>query len=374
MRGFELDSDLKKRLKIGKAQLGKVGSAIKSGLDTMHSSGPKTGPAAMSNAGVKPPAEKTPAQGRRNVRPKDIAADTLVGSPRKPIGATPAVAPDKQPRKPSFNAQDTIPRNLERFDLGSTLKDIYKKNASKFGPDTKTGGRDIYEMKGGERTGRILESSDWLPEGKAFSNNAWEETVGGQPNMNYDPKAIMPEGYTNDAGTFIPGPRVNPWDVGGLVAHSGARTPEERKSAFDKFNALAGQLDPETGRIGSERARRGEQKLEGIKGRYLESAAKIRANADVTAAGLQADAYTAKGEGGGQYAPKGYQSVTDEEGNLSVFDKDTGTYSAPGAELPEHVKKHFENRKFKSKEEFENELQKYDEITRKKIRALVGSK
>jgi len=213
-------------------------------------------------------------KGRRIVKPR-VVTDT----------ATPTAAPIEQPRKPSFNAQDTIPKNLERFDLGSALKDIYKKNASKFGPDTKTGGRDIYEMKGGERTGRILESSSWLPEGKAFSNNAWQETVGGQPNMNYDPKAIMPEGYTNDAGTFIPGPRVKSWEP-----MYNARNQGERNIAMQEFAKKAGQLDPETGRIGNELARRGDQKLEGIKGRYLESAAKIGASADVQSSGIRAGA------------------------------------------------------------------------------------
>ena len=318
------------------------------------------------------------AQGRRAVKPKSIVADPLKSSPRKPIGAS---APTSTPPDTRPNLLIQAEKNLNAMRGGQTLQDTtptidssiagkYKQKAGKFGPNQGIGGRDIYEMKDGKRTGRILESSSWLPEGKAFSNNAWEETVGGQPNINYDPKAIMPEGYRNQAGTFIPGPRVNPWDVGGLVAHSGARTPEERKSAFDKFSALAGQLDPETGRIGSELARRGEQKLEGIKGRYLESVAKIRANADVTAAGLQADAYTAKGEGGGDYAPKGYQSVTDEEGNLSVFNKDTGTYSAPGAELPEHVLKNAEAKKRESAEAFAEWAAKQDAATRQRLKAL----
>ena len=314
MAGFELDSDLKKRLKIGKGQLDKIGSSIKTGLDKLHASGVKTGPATANAGGIKPPTEKTSVQGRRIVKPKSLGADTLKSAHRKPIStsvAAPATTPIDQPRKPSFNAADTIPK-AGAAGADSPLKGRAKKSADKnlYGqaelvkgdmPDTH-GSMYVKDPMTGEKTPR--------------------------------------EGYRNEAGTFIPGPRIKPHELGSLMKHAaaGVKDPEMRKAIFQSIGKQGGVLDPESGRTGSELARRGDQKLEGIKGRYLESAAKIRANADVESAGLAADAYATRGVGGAGYSPKGYQSVTDEEGNLSVFNKDTGEYSAPGTEMSPEAK------------------------------------
>ena len=297
--------------------------------------------------------------GRQAVKPKSVVADIGIEGGAGTL--------KEQPRKPSFNAADTIPRNLERFDLGSALKDIYKKNASKFGPDTKTGGRDIYEMKGGERTGRILESSSWLKPGNAFSSNAWEKTVGGQPNQNYDKNAIMPEGYRNEAGTFIPGPRVKAWEPLWKAKNQG-----ERDIAMKAFAEKSGTLDPETGRIGSELARRGDQKLEGIKGRYLESVAKIRANADVESAGIRADAYTSMGADSGPSAAQNPPEASWKESDAGKF-YDAKSPISPGeqmAELPDATKQHID--KMRNTSGWDAWYRAQDLATREKIRGYLG--
>ena len=182
-------------------------------------------------------------------------------------------------------------------------------------------------MKDGERTGRILESSDWLKPGNAYSNAAWEKTVGGQPNQNYDPNAIRPAGYYNEVGgTYIAGPRVKPHE---LLRQ--ASSPEAR-DAILKTYADKGVIVPEDPGIGNELARRGEQKLEGIKGRYLESAAKIRANADVTSAGIQADAYASRGADSGPSAAQKAPEASWKESEAGKF-YDAKSSISPGQQI-----------------------------------------
>ena len=255
-------------------------------------------------------------RGRRVVKPK--VADTVA----------PYEAPAEQPRKPSFNAADTIPK-AGAGSLGDRLKKGATAEGSSF-PDT-------------------------------FGSMYVKDPTTG--------KNIPREGYYNEAGTFIEGPRIKPHELGTIISHATAniRDPEIRKIIAQSVGNQGGVLDSESGRIGSELKRTGEQKLEGIKARYLESVARINANADVTSAGLYANAKT---ETGGDYAPKGYQSVTDEEGNLSVFNKDTGTYSAPGAELPEHVLKNAEAKKRESAEAFAEWAAQQDAATRQRLKAL----
>jgi len=221
---------------------------------------------------------------------------------------------------PSFNARDTVPRSL-----------IFTRARENI--QRRIGGGDVKDP----RTGEILESSDWIPQGKAYSSNAWEKTVGGQPNMNYDKNAIMPEGYYNDAGTFIPGPRVKAWEP-----LYNARNQGERNIAMKAFAEKAGTLDPETGRIGSELARRGEQKLANIRGKYAERVANIGANADIESTRIAADATRDKTTTVPLKQFGGTLTTEDIEGNKTQvpYNEYTGQV-APGygdAELPPEAK------------------------------------
>ena len=179
-------------------------------------------------------------KGRRIVKPR-VVTDT----------ATPTAASIEQPRKPSFNAQDTIPK----AGAGS-LGDRLKKDATAEGPSFPDTFGSMYVK---------------------------DPTTG---------KNIPKEGYHNEAGTFIEGPRIKPHELGTIISHATAniRDPEIRKIIAQSIGAQGGVLDPETGRIGSELKRTGEQKLEGIKGRYLENVAKIRGAADVESTGIMAGA------------------------------------------------------------------------------------
>ena len=160
----------------------------------------------------------------------------------------------------------------------------------RFGPAQRTGGRDVYEMnegiqgfpEGTFRTGRILESSDWLKDGNAFSSNAWEKTVDGQPNQGYDPNAVQPAGYYNEAGTFIAGPRIKEWEVGTLIAHAtaGIKDPELKKSIADGIMKNAGVVPEGTG-IGPEKERGLKERMAKIAAEAEKSKAAIAASADM---------------------------------------------------------------------------------------------
>ena len=152
----------------------------------------------------------------------------------------------------------------------------------RFGPDTALGGRDVYEMKDGERTGRILESSDWLKDGNAFSSNAWEKTVDGQPNQGYDPNAVQPAGYYNEAGTFIAGPRMKPHE---LLRQ--ASSPEAR-DAILKTYAEKGVVVPEGTGIGPEKERGLKERMAKIAAEAEKSKAAITASGGVQEAGITA--------------------------------------------------------------------------------------
>ena len=332
MAGFELDSDLKKRLNIAKGQWDKVGSAVKTGLDTMHATGPKTG---VANAAEQTSAPvKAPAQERRIVKPKPIEGVGLLKSANETPAATSVLAEKPvEPRKPSFNAQDTLPKAG-----ASPLRERYKKNAMAEGPSFPDTQGSMYIK---------------------------DPTTG---------KNIPREGYFNEAGTFIPGPRIKPHELGTIIKHAtaGVSDPAIRKIIAESIGKQGGTLDPESGRIGSELQRTGEQKLEGIKGRYLESVAKIGAQADVTSAGLRSDAIVdASMNNDRGYASKGYESVTDEQGNLSVFDKDTGTYSKPGTELSPDVKASID--RIRSNPEKMKQFYIDNEAMRPSIRAYLES-
>ena len=154
----------------------------------------------------------------------------------------------------------------------------------RFGPDTALGGRDVYEMKDGERTGRILESSDWLKDGNAFSSNAWEKTVDGQPNQGYDPNAVQPAGYYNEAGTFIAGPRFKPADLEGMISRATKGLKDENAIAA-VTSALSNAMSGITGVV-PEGTGIGPEKERGLKERMAKIAAEAsKATASITAAG-----------------------------------------------------------------------------------------
>jgi len=166
--------------------------------------------------------------------------------------------------------------------VASKAKDNLMKQ--RFGPDTALGGRDVYEMKDGERTGRILESSDWLKDGNAFSSNAWEKTVGGQPNQGYDPNAVQPAGYYNEAGTFIAGPRFKPADLEGMISRATKGLKDENAIAA-VTSALSNAMSGITGVV-PEGTGIGPEKERGLKERMAKIAAEAsKATASITAAG-----------------------------------------------------------------------------------------
>jgi len=128
--------------------------------------------------------------------------------------------------------------------------------------------------EGSFRTGPILESSDWLQEGKAFSSNAWEKTVGGQPNQNYDPNAVQPAGYYQEGGTFIHGPR----DIlGEALQH--AKNDKEREIILKELSGKSG-VPPEGTGIGPEKERGLKERLEKMRTEALKSVARTGAAAD----------------------------------------------------------------------------------------------
>lgn len=162
-------------------------------------------------------------------------------------------------------------------------------------------------------------------------------------------KNIPREGYRNEAGTFIPGPRVRPHQLGTLInyATTNVKDPRIREIIAESIGRQAGVLDPETGRVGSELARTGEQILEGIKGRYRESVANIGAKAGVEAARIgargevESSAIRARALNRASYTPKGYAAASDVMGNTRIYSKDTGQFlpeEGPSVELTPEVK------------------------------------
>jgi len=168
--------------------------------------------------------------------------------------------------------------------VASRAKDNLLKQ--QFGPSRSLGGRDVYEMKDGERTGRILESSDWLKDGNAFSSNAWEKTVGGQPNQGYDPNAVQPAGYYNEAGTFIAGPRFKPADLESMISRATKGLKDENAIAAVTSalsNAMSGitGVVPEGTGIGPEKERGLKERIAKIAAEAEKSKAAIAASADM---------------------------------------------------------------------------------------------
>jgi len=154
--------------------------------------------------------------------------------------------------------------------------DVY---GPRFGPAQRTGGRDVMDV-----AGNVIESSDWLKEGNAFSSNAWQKTVGGQPNQGYDPNAVQPAGYYNEAGTFIAGPRFKPADLEGMISRATKGLKDENAIAA-VTSALSNAMSGITGVV-PEGTGIGPEKERGLKERMAKIAAEAsKATASITAAG-----------------------------------------------------------------------------------------
>jgi hypothetical protein len=269
----------------------------------------------VTGTGKEPTGKKAPVQNRRAVKPKSVVADIgLKSAQREPVKKK-STLPDTRPnllKKSESNLADMragktfSPSSPTLPVADSPLKSLFKKNATAEGPSFPDTHGSMYI----------------------------KDPVTGEN--------IPREGYYNEAGTFIPGPRIKPHRLGDIInyAIAGVKDPAIRKVIAESIGAQGGVLDSEEGRIGSELARTGAEKLEGIKGRYLEKIASMEGGVDIETAKIGADAFVegAAVRGRTGYTPKGYQSVTDEEGKLSVFNKDTGTYSQPGTELSPEVK------------------------------------
>ena len=196
--------------------------------------------------------------------------------------------------------------------IDTPLTKRYKQNA--------VGGGDIVGAGG-----NILETDS---RGPSFPDSGF-----GSPNVK-DPvtgRMMQKAGYYNEAGTFIEGPRINAWDVGGMVAHSGARTPKERLAAFDKYTGLVGKLDEETG-LGHGEKRSLTERVEKAKLASAERIANIAAAAGVQEAGIRGP-LNVPGESAGSSVPFGYTKVTNPEtgeDEIITIDKRTGQVIKPG--------------------------------------------
>jgi len=173
---FKIDPEFEEKLKGAKKVWTGIKGKAASGLEAIHAQGKPTGPVRQRmlspkkkdiskpggvGAGSAPSVLATK-NARQNIAPvnKNIADPLAYES-----------TPERRVPTPSFDARDTIPR--------STIFTKARENIQRqFGPERNVGGRDVYDKEG-----NIMESSTWLPEGKAYSSNAWEKTVGGQPNV-----------------------------------------------------------------------------------------------------------------------------------------------------------------------------------------------
>lgn len=179
-------------------------------------------------------------------------------------------------------------------------------------------------------------------------------------------KNIPTEGYYNEAGTFIRGARTKMKDIGSLVNYNirGVSDPKLRETIARGITKQAGVLDPETGRIGSELARRGEQTLSHIRGRYAENIARMGGEYGVEEAGILSEGRDRTTTPVAQFAHR-----PTEEGS-TTYSKFTGRDVGDETELPEHVLKNARALKQKSQKEFDEWAVRQDAATRQRLKAL----
>lgn len=177
-------------------------------------------------------------------------------------------------------------------------------------------------------------------------------------------KNIPREGYYGEGGTFIEGPRIKPEDLRYMLSQSGAETPREREIVLGEYSKKVGVLDPETGRIGSELARRGEQTLAHIRGRYAENVARMGGKYGVDEARILSEGRDRTTKPIAQFAHR-----PTEEGS-TIYSKFTGRDVGDETELPEHVLKNARALKQKSQKEFNEWAAQQDAATRQRLKAL----